>query len=260
MAYEGLPFLVVSAHADAPAVVRQMRRLARRPVEHAATRSKAEAAWRGRPLWAGLVVDASLSPATSDGLALAESVRRDAPHLPLLILAAEPSADCIHRTATLGATLAWSPPPLDIVGAFMRRAMEAHALSDGGGLDPRVARALDAEILAASPRLASLRAAELLRFAVAGLTPQEIELSMKIGTDCYAYHVRRLLRGTRAPDIQTLVLRVLRNALRMSPTSPELANVRPAATDGRDLSGIRDRRTGRWIEPTAGRRGAVRGR
>lgn len=259
MAYDGLPFLVASAHMDAPALVRQMRKLARRPVEHAASRPKAEQVWRSRSDWAGVVADVSLTPATADGLEFIEATRRDAPPVPTLLVAEALTRDSVNRAATLGATLVWSPAPLDIVGAFMRRAMTARALGHDAGLDPRVAVALDAELLMASPRLTTVRAAELLRLAVAGLTREEMELAMGIGTDCYAYHVRKLLRGTRTPDLQTLVLRVMRGALRLAPVPAQVRAVAGAADD-RDLSGIRDRRTGLWVEPAVRGRGSTRGR
>ncbi|MCC7542865.1 MAG: response regulator transcription factor [Deltaproteobacteria bacterium] len=245
MGYDGLPFLLVSADGDAPSLVRRMRKIARRPVELVASRADAERVWGARSEWAALVLELGDTP--DRAVAFAEEARRNAPHMPMLLLTSSPERDLLNRVAQLGlATLAWSPPPDELLVTFLRRALEHRELTITVGLDPRLRLALDAEILASSTPIEALRASELLRLVVAGHSRQEVEARMQIGSDCYAYHVGQLLRATGAADLQALVIRIMRRALQMkrSPAAEDAAHV----TEPHELSGVRDRRTGRLVE------------
>ena len=252
MGYEGLPFLIASSDADTVgSVARRISHVARRPTEIGRTREQAHSLWTSRPVWTGVVAEVALAPdGAPAGLEFASEVLHAAPATPIVVVAKHPRARWVNRAAALGISMVCKPASIDALKPFIRRALDAELLQQG--TDTRLLVSLEAEVLRAE--LGTLRAAELLRLAVAGHSRAQVEAAMKIGSNCYAYHVGQLLRSTGAPDLQALVIRILRNALEVAPRaapahSTAIAIPRaPTKVPIHDQSGVRDRRTGQLIE------------
>lgn len=252
MGYEGMPFLVVSWDvARAGDVSRLVRHAARRPVHCAADAAQARLQLRERRDWAGLVVELERGHRARAGLDLVEEVVRLSPEIPALVHAAELDRPGVNRAVRLGVAVAWSPLDRADLRSFLAAARSLE--SRRSGIDPRLQHALDVEV--ARSGIAVRRAAELLRRAVSGQSPAEIQHAMRIGADCYAYHVRKLLRATASPDLQSLVIRVMRRALGVvqdgaaaGPPGPPSARIhhltdRHGAPGTEAQSGVIDRRT-----------------
>ncbi|MCC7542846.1 MAG: response regulator transcription factor [Deltaproteobacteria bacterium] len=187
-------------------VGRLLRKTLRRPVETAGSFAEALKRLRTRADWTCLVLDVVLGPDQPSGFEILESARVMMPAVPAIMLTGLTDRELINRAAALNATYLCKPvAPSELVLVVTRALIGEHSS------DSRIAAAVETTLR--QHELESQRCAELLRLAVGGRSPEDIELAMHIGSDGYAYHVGKLLKTTGARTLENLVNQILWRAL-----------------------------------------------
>lgn len=199
----------------AGAVSRLLRRTARRPVLVAHSASEAIETLGARDDWSGLVLDVTLGRAGEPtGLDVLRFARARYSTLPIVMLTGRLEHDLVNEAARLRASYLCKPAGPADLRPFVEQVLSREAFSDA-----RLANAVEDTLLRAD--LHATRPADVLRLAVAGLSPEQIreELGMTVGA--YDHNVQRLLRGTTHTSLHGLVTAVVRAAMGAPGDPPE---------------------------------------
>lgn len=213
--YTGRPFLVVEDDAlVATSIARLIRNTARRPVIIASDAAQAVARLAERDDWCGLVLDVMLgSPSAGTGFDVLRFARERLPTVHALMLTGRLEHDVVNTAARLRASYVCKPAGLAELRPFIEAALSAEVLPDS-----KIAAAVEETLHRCD--LHATRPAELLRYAVAGLSAAEIREKMAISQSSYERHVRVLRERTGERDLPSLVMAIARRAVRTASVRP----------------------------------------
>lgn len=192
-------FLIVEDEAPfARALTRQVEE--HRPVTWASTLAIAREEFSRRDDWTGIFLDLMLPD--GHGLDLLVEIRERLPLLPVLVLTGELSREVVNRVQRLDADYVCKPAARENLELFMRNAIAQEPV-ERGEVGRRIGQLMEEVRL-------TRREAELLGFAMDGLSRRQLAETMGVAENTVKAQIRSILRKTNARSLATLAQNVLR--------------------------------------------------